>query len=128
MSYIFTLDGTGYNVGVESISRKARIADGQNSDDALSGYHWRDLQGTFYDYKIVISADGMSREEYDSFYEVLTAPVDSHVIVVPYGQTTLSYEAYIEIVEDEVEYMDDGTCWGGLTVTFYAREPKRVPT
>ena len=93
MSYIYTLDGTGYNVGVESISRKARIADGQNSDDALSGYHWRDLQGTFYDYKIVISADGMSREEYDSFYEVLTAPVDSHVVVVPYGQTTLSYEA-----------------------------------
>ena len=43
MSYIFTLDGTGYNVGVESISRKARIADGQNSDDALSGYHWRDF-------------------------------------------------------------------------------------
>ena len=98
MSYIFTLDGTGYNVGVESISRKARIADGQNSDDALSGYHWRDLQGTFYDYTMRISSDGMSREE------------------------------YIEIVEDEVEYMDDGTCWGGLTVTFYAREPKKVPT
>ena len=75
MSYIFTLDGTGYNVGVESIS-----------------------------------------------------PVDSHVVVVQCGQATLSYEAYIEIVEDEVEYMDDGTCWGGLTVTFYAREPKRVPT
>lgn len=88
----------------------------------LSWSVWR------FGHKIVISADGMSREEYDSFYEVLTAPVDSHVVVVPYGQTTLSYEAYIEIVEDEVEYMDDGTCWGGLTVTFYAREPKRVPT
>ena len=49
MSYIFTLDGTGYNVGVESISRKARIADGQNSDDALSGYkgHFTTIKSSF---------------------------------------------------------------------------------
>ena len=62
MSYIFTLDGTGYNVGVESISRKARIADGQNSDDALSGYHWRDLQGTFYDYTCLLYTSPSPRD------------------------------------------------------------------
>lgn len=128
MDNIFTIDGVGYNIGVESIARKARLSDGPNADNALSGYHMEGPPRDFFDYTFQLSADGMSRDDYDSLYEVLTSPVDSHTVVAPYGQTTLSYEAYIEVVEDTVEYMDDGTCWGGLTVTFYAREPKKVPT
>lgn len=128
MDYIFTIDGVGYNVGVVSIHRTANIKDGPNADNALSGKRWRDVQGTFYDYTMEISADGMSREDYDSMYEVLSAPVDSHVLVAPYGQTTISFTAYIEVVEDDVLYMDDGTAWGNLTVNLYAQEAKRKPT
>ena len=75
-----------------------------------------------------VSADGMSREDYDAMYEVISAPVDSHVLVAPYGQTTISFTAYIEVVEDDVLYMDDGTAWGNLTVNLYAQEAKRKPT
>lgn len=128
MDDIFTVDGVGYNVGVISIKRTASIRDGPNADNALSGRRWRDVQGTFYDYALELSADGMSRTDYDTMYEALTAPVDSHTVVVPYGQTTLSYTAYIEVVEDEVLYMDDGTAWGNLTVNFVAVEAKRIPT
>nr|DAL15630.1 MAG TPA_asm: hypothetical protein [Caudoviricetes sp.] len=128
MDYIFTIDGVGYNVGVVSIHRTANIKDGPNADNALSGKRWRDVQGTFYDYTMEVSADGMSREDYDSMYEVLSAPVDSHVLVAPYGQTTISFTAYIEVVEDDVLYMDDGTAWGNLTVNLYAQEAKRKPT
>lgn len=63
MDNIFTIDGVGYNVGVESIARKARLSDGPNADNALSGHHWRDLQGTFFDYTFQLSADGMSRDD-----------------------------------------------------------------
>lgn len=128
MDYIFTIDGVGYNVGVVSIHRTANIKDGPNADNALSGKRWRDVQGTFYDYTMEVSADGMSREDYDTMYEVLSAPVDSHVLVAPYGQTTISFTAYIEVVEDDVLYMDDGTAWGNLTVNLYAQEAKRKPT
>lgn len=127
MDYIFTVDDVGYNVGVVSIKRKASIKDGPNADNALSGRRWRDIQGTFYDYTMELSADGMSREDYDAMYEILTAPVDSHTLAAPYGQTTISFAAYIEVVEDEVLYMDDGTAWGNLTVEFYAQAAKRVP-
>lgn len=127
MDYIFTVDGVGYNVGVVSIKRKASIKDGPNADNALSGKRWRDIQGTFYDYTMELSSDGMSREDYDAMYEVLSAPVNSHTLVAPYGQTTISFTAYIEVVEDEVLYMDDGTAWGNLTVEFYAQAAKRVP-
>ena len=128
MDYIFTIDGVGYNVGVVSIHRTANIKDGPNADTALSGKRWRDVQGTFYDYTMEVSADGMSREDYDAMYEVLSAPVDSHVLVAPYGQTTISFTACIEVVEDDVIYMDDGTAWGNLTVNLYAQEAKRKPT
>nr|DAT15911.1 MAG TPA: hypothetical protein [Caudoviricetes sp.] len=128
MDYIFTIDGVGYNVGVVSIHRTANIKDGPNADTALSGKRWRDVQGTFYDYTMEVSADGMSREDYDAMYEVLSAPVDSHVLVAPYGQTTISFTACIEVVEDDVLYMDDGTAWGNLTVNLYAQEAKRKPT
>lgn len=128
MDYIFTVDGVGYNVGVVSIHRTANIKDGPNADTALSGKRWRDVQGTFYDYTMEVSADGMSREDYDAMYEVLSAPVDSHVLVAPYGQTTISFTACIEVVEDDVLYMDDGTAWGNLTVNLYAQEAKRKPT
>lgn len=128
MDYIFTIDGVGYNVGVVSIHRTANIKDGPNADNALSGKRWRDVQGTFYDYTMEVSADGMSREDYDAMYEVISAPVDSHVLVAPYGQTTISFTAYIEVVEDDVLYMDDGTAWGNLTVNLYAQEAKRKPT
>ena len=101
MDYIFTIDGVGYNVGVVSIHRTANIKDGPNADTALSGKRWRDVQGTFYDYTMEVSADGMSREDYDAMYEVLSAPVDSHVLVAPYGQTTISFTACIEVVEDD---------------------------
>ena len=127
MDYIFTIDGVGYNVGVVSIHRTANIKDGPNADTALSGKRWRDVQGTFYDYTMEVSADGMSREDYDAMYEVLSAPVDSHVLVAPYGQTTISFTACIEVVEDDVLYMDDGTAWGNLTVNLYAQEAKRKP-
>lgn len=128
MDYIFTIDGVGYNVGVVSIHRTANIKDGPNADTALSGKRWRDVQGTFYDYTMEVSADGMSREDYDAMYEVLSAPVDSHVLVAPYGQTTISFTACIEVVEDDVLYMDDGTAWGNLTMNLYAQEAKRKPT
>lgn len=128
MDYIFTIDGVGYNVGVVSIHRTANIKDGPNADKALSGKRWRDVQGTFYDYTMEVSADGMSREDYDAMYEVISAPVDSHVLVAPYGQTTISFTACIEVVEDDVLYMDDGTAWGNLTVNLYAQEAKRKPT
>ena len=128
MEYIFTIDGVGYNVGVVSIHRTANNKDGPNADTALSGKRWRDVQGTFYDYTMEVSADGMSREDYDAMYEVLSAPVDSHVLVAPYGQTTISFTACIEVVEDDVLYMDDGTARGNLTVNLYAQEAKRKPT
>ena len=41
---------------------------------------------------------------------------------------TVTFEAYVSGVEDELKRMGDGfNRWGGLTVTFTAMSPKRRP-
>ena len=126
---VVTIDGTPFDVGVEYIKRHARIPDGPNAGEAKRGDWIRDVYGTFYDYILAFdTSSGLSREDYDTMYGILTAPVEFHTLVVPYGQSTLSFEAGITGAEDNVILMDDGTVWGNLSITFRAKSPQRLAT
>ena len=124
---VVTIDGTPFDVGVEYIKRKARIPDGPNAGEAKRGDWIRDVYGTFYDYILAFDTSaGLSKEDYDTMYSLLTAPVEFHTLVVPYGQSTLSFNAGITGAEDNVILMDDGTVWGNLSITFRAKKPQRL--
>lgn len=125
----FTVDNVQYNALVTSLNRSARIKESKLSGDVKSGRHFRDLVGTYYDYDMEIATDRLSQAEYDSLYEALTAPVESHVVILPYGRTTLQFDAYIQSVDDSY-IADNGTdrLWGNLSVKFYAIKPQRRPT
>ena len=124
---VVTIDGTPFDVGVAYIKRKARIPDGPNAGEAKRGDWIRDVYGTFYDYILAFDTSaGLTREDYDTLYSVLTAPVEFHTLVVPYGQSTLSFYAGITGAEDNVILMDDGTVWGNLSITFRAKTPQRL--
>ena len=126
---VVTIDGTSFDVGVEYIKRQARIEDGPNAGNSKRGDWIRDVYGTFYDYVLAFdTSSGLSREDYDTMYGILTAPVEFHTLVVPYGQSTLSFEAGITGAEDNVILMDDGTVWGNLSITFRAKSPQRLAT
>lgn len=124
---VVIIDGATFDVGVASIRRRARIEDGPNQGTSKRGDWIRDVYGTHYDY--ILSFDtsaGLTRADYDTLYQVLTAPVEFHTIVVPYGQSTLSFTAGITGAEDNVILMDDGTVWGNLSITFRAKSPQRL--
>lgn len=125
----FMLDGKAYNVIVpaDGIKRSARITDGENVGRTLSGFMIRDIIGTYYNYTISIDTLQTEHAEYDALYEAVTAPVDSHVLKVPYGQGTMEFEAYITSVDDTLSTMSDGNRWTGLTLSFVAMEPQRRP-
>lgn len=124
---VVTIDGTSFDVGVEYIKRQARIEDGPNAGNSKRGDWIRDVYGTFYDYILAFdTSSGLSREDYDTMYGILTAPVEFHTLVVPYGQSTLSFQAGITGAEDNVILMDDGTVWGNLSITFRAKSPQRL--
>jgi hypothetical protein len=126
---VVTIDGTSFDVGVEYIKRQARIEDGPNAGNSKRGDWIRDVYGTFYDYILAFdTSSGLSREDYDTMYGILTAPVEFHTLVVPYGQSTLSFQAGITGAEDNVILMDDGTVWGNLSITFRAKSPQRLAT
>ena len=124
---VVTIDGASFDVGVEYIKRQARIEDGPNAGNSKRGDWIRDVYGTYYDYILAFATSaGLSRADYDTLYSILTAPVEFHTLVVPYGQSTLSFAAGITGAEDNVILMDDGTVWGNLSITFRAKSPQRV--
>ena len=79
------------------------------------------IDGTAFD-----ASAGLTRADYDTLYSVITAPVEFHTLVVPYGQSTLTFYAGITGAEDNVILMDDGTVWGNLSITFRAKAPQRL--
>ena len=124
---VVTIDGTPFDVGVAYIKRKARIPDGPNAGESKRGDWIRDEYGTFNDYILAFDTSaGLSKEDYDTMYCLLTAPVEFHTLVVPYGQSTLTFYAGITGAEDNVILMDDGTVWGNLSITFRAKAPQRL--
>lgn len=130
MKPVFQVDGVGYDVFVPAggIKRSAAILDGDKAGRVQTGRMERDIIGTYYNYTIQIDAESTDAAAYDALYAVLTAPVVSHQISVPYGQDVLQFEAYVSGADDALQMeLDDLKLWGGLAVTFTAMEPKRIP-
>lgn len=125
---LFKVDARAYAVGVTKLTRKVEIRDGRNAGNTLSGRYRRDISGVFYTYTLSLSAAGMSREDYDDLQSALTEPVESHLVTMPDGQGTITFEAYIQAVGDELEIAEEnGNQWGNMTVDFIAAEPQRRP-
>ena len=127
---VFMLDGKTYNVTVPAggIKRSGRVTDGENVGRTISGLMIRDIIGTYYNYSISVDTRQTSLADYDELYETITAPVDFHVLKVPYGQGYMEFEAYITSADDTLEIMsEDGNRWTGLTINFIAMEPQRRP-
>lgn len=129
MGYVLTMDGVEYpNIHIVSLKRSFSVLDGENAGRVMTGTMERDIIGTYYNYAAQIDADMASRAEYDSFYEAISAPVDSHLLVVPYAQGTLTFQAYVSNGEDNLLSAYDGTnTWGELSFNFIAMAPQRTP-
>lgn len=126
-----TVDGTTYRVRIvyNTIVRAFELSEGPNAGDMLSGRYERDLRGTKYNYQMAIEPDPEFPADYDALYEVLSAPVSSHAVVMPYGQTTISYQAMITSGSDTMGNMVGGVReWHGLTVSFRAIGIQRAVT
>lgn len=128
ISYPITMDGVTYStIHVKSIKRNFSVLDGPNATRMQSGAMQRDIIGTYYNYSMEIDADSASRSDYDAFYQTISAPVDSHTIVVPYAQTTITFEAYVTGGADDLLAMEpSANRWGHLSFNFIAMSPMRT--
>ena len=131
MQKYLIVDGVEYvGIRVLSIKRSFQVADGENAGRlTVNGNMVRDVIGTFYNYSLTIDPNNSDRATYDDFYEVVSSPEDSHEIVVPYGQGTLTFDAYVTNGDDELILIeDDANKWKNLTFNFIAMKPQRTPT
>ena len=124
---VFSVDGRYYNVNIISLKRTGSVLDGENAGRLKNGKMIRDVIGTYYNYSMQIDADALDPAEYDELFEIMSSPDDSHMVIMPYGQTVLTFEAYISEVSDELDIINDETRWGNLSVTFTAMLPARRP-
>lgn len=129
MTSVLSLDGKAYpNLHVVSLKRSFSVLDGDNAGRVMTGAMKRDIIGTYYNYSMEIDPVSSDLAEYDEFYEAISAPVDSHVLTVPYAQTTVTFDAYVANGEDElVSKNDNRSDWQNLSVNFVAMKPKRTP-
>lgn len=129
MTSILSLDGKAYpNLHVVSLKRSFAVLDGDNAGRVMTGAMTRDIIGTYYNYSMEIDPVSSNLAEYDEFYEAISAPVDSHVLTVPYAQTTLTFDAYVANGEDElVSKYGSRNDWQNLAINFVAMKPKRTP-
>lgn len=126
---VFSVDGVQYpGVNVLSLKRNFAVLDGPNAGRVMDGSTKRDIIGTYYNYSMTVTSDYSDLEEYDKLYEVISAPEDSHSIVVPYGQGTLEFRAYVANGEDELIHKRDSfNKWNNLSFNFVAMKPQRRP-
>lgn len=120
------MDGITYRVRIvyDSMERAFELMEGDNAGDMLSGRYERDLLGTKYGYTMQVEPDPALPEEYDAFFEAVSAPVDSHRIILPYGQSTLEYTAMIRQGQDVWGGRLGGkNRWHGLTLAY---EPQKL--
>lgn len=128
---VFTIDGVDLRLWVTSLKRKFEVLDTQNSGRVQSFRMYRDIGGTFYNYTMEIMPDKSNRADYDTFYQIVSSPVESHMMTFPYGQETLTFEAYVTNGEDNLKIRKEGgkqvNKWDGLSLNFIAMEPQRRP-
>lgn len=101
MRYI-VIDSVCYRVRVvfESLKRSFSIVEGPNGGTSITARTIRDIVGTAYGFEMDVEPDPRYREDYDAFYEAISAPVESHMVELPYGNDTLKSEAMIVSGED----------------------------
>ena len=122
---MITIDNNTYNVGIIKVTRKAsqKIESLGVTLDLRKHY---DIKGTYYDYDVEVATQHMNVADYDSLYEILTTPQESHTVTLPYGQSTLTFEARISVASDVlVKSYTTFKKWGTLRITFEALTPQK---
>lgn len=128
-AYTIVVDGVSYCLRVKYPSRLRRfqLIEGSNSGTAQSYRKIRDIGGTSYTYTMGIEPDPLHPQDYDAFYEVISAPVESHRVIIPYGQSNIEFDAAIYEGEDTDQGIQSGyRRYTGLVIRFEPMAPQRT--
>lgn len=115
---MISIDGVSYNVNwvKNTLKRKAEIINGDNSG-RLQGTKsmYLDYVGTFFNFSgQIIRGKGMTNAQWDSFFLLLSNPLNNHNVTLPFGQGTLTSEIYISSLEQTLIYQREENKWSSV--------------
>lgn len=131
---MFKLDDIEYDVEagvkIDEVERSFEKLSTDKSGRVMSGKMYINLIGVFYNYKLTLRRGlNCSLEDYEKLFEHLSAPVPFNTITVPFGQTSITFEAYITKASQKlIRSARNEHYWGPLTVSFISRSPQKIPT
>lgn len=130
--YPFIIDGRAFTkeeLGIKDIQRSVQVLDGKNAGRSLGGDMIRDMIGVYCNYTISFDNRIGKEEAYYELFEILTAPVDFHMVSFPYNNQTLTQEMYTTSSKDRLMKFaekNDNT-FTELSVNFIAKKPYKTP-
>jgi len=125
---MLTIDGITYDVKCD-IKRTAELTASDISGLMLDGSWFNDVIGTYMVYDISFTYPLWDKNKYASIIEVLTQPVDGHVFVLPYNNSTVQITGRVDEVADEYVRLDSGRdFWRRLAFTVTANHPTKQET
>lgn len=116
-----SIDGVSYKIGIEhlSLKRTMKVFEGPNSGTSVTGREIRDILGVNYRYSIKVRSIDSLQSNYDSFFEAITDRSGYHSFVLPFGQTTISFNAKVESASDTFYgYEEDTYIWDEIEAEF----------
>lgn len=125
---MFTIDGTRWPWPC-SIERAAEVRSSEVSGLLMNRNYLNDVIGTYMQYTVSVAIPLNQRDRHTVLYEQLTEPVDGHVFVLPYNQTSVTVTGRVESVSDVyVRLANGGQYWKGLSFTVTANHPTKYKT
>lgn len=122
----FTIDGLEWQYPCQ-ITREAKLTASEISSLMLDKNYFNDCLGTWMQYTVVIAVPFGSEDEYAQIYESLTQPVDGHVFVFPYNNSTITITARVTGVTDVwVKMPGNKNYWKGTEFTVIANHPSKT--
>lgn len=123
---MFTVDGMQWTFPCD-IERVAEITSSEISGMLLNKNYFNDAIGTYLSYTVTIVVPFGSESTYNSLYEILTDPVDSHVFTFPYNSGTKTINGRIQSISDVYRRLPNGTAhWRGIKFTVISNTPYKI--
>lgn len=125
---MFSIDGITWDIPCY-IEREAEISASDISGLMLDRSYFNDVLGTYMSYTVRIAVPLDMRDEYTQIYEALTNPVDGHLFVMPYNNSTIEITARVSNVSDVYVRLAGGQVyWKGIEFTCVANHPTKAMT
>ena len=119
------IDGSRYDFPCD-IDRTTRIVSSDVSGMLMNNKEYNDALATYFDYsiKLVVPIDRMN--EYTTFFEQVSAPVDEHTFTLPYNQGYIDIVGKISRVSDRYFGTREGVAlWRSVMIEIHALEPSK---